>query len=82
MRTLIEETVVIIKMVNGTITEYTISGTPKYNRLGNCFVGSTVIRVYNSKTGKYPNAYKSGRSAVIITPMVDSFFNLKGAYFA
>ena len=82
MKTLIKETVVINKMINGTITEYTIFGTPKYNRLGNCYVGSNVIKVYNPKIGKYPNAYNSGRSAIIITPMVDSWFNLKRSYFA
>lgn len=82
MQTLIKETVVVNKTVHGTIIEYTIFGTPKYNRLGNCYVGSNLIRVYNSKIGRFSNAYTSGRSAIIITSMVDSWFNLKRSYFA
>ena len=82
MKTLIKETIVVNKMVHGTIVEYTIFGTPEYNRLGNCYVGSNVIRVYNPKIGRFSNAYTSGRSAIIITSMVDSWFNLKRSYFA
>ena len=74
MKSGITETIFDLKYINGPHLKGHIVGTPKYIRNGNVFIGIVLF-----PKGGYLFPY--GKRSVLITNMVDGYFNVgKGQY--